>query len=196
MLGVTSRLDLLPTTNNGLDAVRETLRRMVAIARKYRGDETTVRAATAIIQHAGITDTRAQRYQTIKAIQNWVRDRIGYAHDPNGVEMIQTPPATLMRGYGDCDDKAILVATLLETLGFDCEFLGVGGTGQGWDTGCAVDANGFPDYSHVLAAVRYGGTTGRKPPFLDGWLTLETIVPSAGPGWFPRGVKVIMPAHI
>jgi transglutaminase-like putative cysteine protease len=196
MLGIASRLETLPTTNNGLDAVRATLRKMVAIVRKYSADMTTVSAASAIIRQAGITDTRTQRYQTIKAIQNWVRDHIGYAHDPNGTEMIQTPPATLNRGFGDCDDKAILVCALLTALGFDCEFLAVGGSGQGWDTGCAVGPSGFPDYSHVLAAVRYGGQTGRKPPFLDGWLTLETIVPSAGPGWFPRGVRVVMPARI
>lgn len=196
MLGVTSRLETLPVGNNGLDAVRATLRKMVAIVRKYSSDLTTIQAATAIIQQAGITDTRTQRFQAIKAIQNWVRDRIGYAHDPQNIEMLQTPPATLKRGYGDCDDKAILTCAMLKALGFETELLAVGGTGAGWDTGCEVDANGNPDYSHVLAAVRYGAITGKKPPFLDGWLTLETIVPGAAPGWFPRGVRVIMPARI
>lgn len=195
MLGITSRLETLPAGDHGLAAVRDTLRRMVAIARKYATDETTDRAATAIIKDAGITDVRAQRYQTIKAIQNWVRDRIGYAPDPLGTEMLQTPPATLKRGYGDCDDKSILVATMLRYLGFETEFLGVGGTGQGWQTACGSPGE-LPEYSHVLAAVRYGPTTGRKPPFLDGWLALETIVPGVGPGWFPRGVRVIMPAHV
>lgn len=196
MLGISSRLEPLPGGNNGLDAVRATLRKMVAIVRKYSSDMTTIATATGIIRQAGITDTRPQRYQVIKAIQNWVRDNIGYVHDPAGIEMLQTPPATLARGYGDCDDKTILICALLKALGFETELLGVGGVGAGWDTGCEVDENGNPEYSHVLAAVRYGATTGKKPPFLDGWLTLETIVPGAAPGWFPRGVRVIMPARI
>ena len=196
MLGITSRLETLPTTNNGLDAVRETRRRMVALARKYSADETTIVTATAIIRAAGITDVRTARYQTNKAIQNWVRDRIGYAFDPLGTEMIQTPPATLKRGYGDCDDKAILVAAMLTALGFETEFLAVGGTGQGWQTQCSSTPGELPEYSHVLAGVRYGAKNGRLPPFLDGWLPLETIVPGVGPGWLPRGVRVIMPAHV
>lgn len=197
--GISSRLETL--SNDPIEAVRETLRKMVAIARKYSADLTTINAATIIITNSGIEDTRRQRYQCIKAIQNWVRDQINYASDPLYTEMIQTPPATLNRGWGDCDDKAILVATLLTTLGFECEFLAVGGTGPEWDSS-PIDENGFydpsaiPDYSHVLAACRHGPRNGRRPSFLDGWLALETIVPAAGPGWFPSGTRVIMPARI
>lgn len=198
MLGITSRLETLPATNNGLDAVKQTLVKMVALVRKYRADVNVIATATGIIREGGISDTRgASRYQIIRLIQNWVRDRIGYAHDPKNVEMIQTPVQTMQRGYGDCDDKAILVCSLLEALGFDCEFLAVGGIGEGWNSDCEIDpVTGIPDYSHVLAAVRFGTPRGRLPPFMDGWLYLETIVPAASPGWFPPGVKVIMPAHI
>ncbi len=84
MLGITSRLETLPSGDNGLAAVKATLVKMVAIARKYAADHTTNKAASAIIHQAGITDVRDERYQTIKAIQNWVRDHIGYAPDPLG----------------------------------------------------------------------------------------------------------------
>lgn len=200
MLGIASRIETLPA--DPLAAIRETLRKMVAIVRKYSGDLTTNQAASAIIRAAGVTDTRTQRYQAIKAIQTFVRDRIGYAHDPDGIEMLQTPPATLARGYGDCDDKAILTDALLKTLGFQTEFLAVGGTGPGWTADCATDSSGIPvpgaapEYSHVLAAVRYGPITGKKPAGLDGYLPLETIVPGAGPGWFPAGVKALMWARV
>lgn len=202
MLGTRARVDTLP--GDSIDAVRDTLKKMVAIVRKYSGcspDITTVNHASALLVANGFDDTRVNRYQIIKAIQNWVRDSIGYAHDPYLVEMIQTPPRTLERGFGDCDDKAILLCSLLSVLGFECEFLAVGGIGEGWDSSPSVqngvyDPNAIPDYSHVLCAVRFGRPTGRKPYFLDGWLTLETIVPCAAPGWFPRGTRVIMPAHI
>jgi hypothetical protein len=202
LLGTRARVDPLP--NDSIDAVRDTLKKMVAIVRKYSGcspDFTTVNHASALLSQNGIRDTRMNRYQIIKLFQNWVRDGIGYAHDPYLVEMIQTPPRTLDRGFGDCDDKAILLCSLLSVIGFECEFLAVGGVGEGWDSSPAVkngfyDPNTIPDYSHVLCAVRFGRSSGRRPAFLDGWLTLETIVPSAGPGWFPPGTRVIMPAHI
>lgn len=195
MLGITSHVEPLPLTDNGIDAIRVTLRKMVAIIRKYSSDTTTIETARGIISHAGITDVRMNRYKTIRAIQNWVRDNISYVPDPRLYEMLQTPPQTLHIGTGDCDDKTILVCALLETLGFDTELLAVGGTGQGWAPTCGPPGS-VPEYSHVLGAVRYGPLTGRKPPFLDGWLTLETIVPGAGPGYFPAGVRVIMPARI
>ncbi len=195
MLGTVSRLETLPLTNNGIDAVRETLRKMVAIIRKYSSDVTTINAASSIIAAAGVQDVRGERYQVIRAIQNWVRDNIVYVPDPRLHEMLQTPPRTLSRMMGDCDDKTILVCTLLETLGFKTELLAVGGSGSGWCTACSASGE-LPPYSHVLGAVQYGPKTGRKPPFLDGWLTLETIVPGAGPGWFPPGTRVIMPARV
>lgn len=195
MLAVQSQIENLPLTNNGIDAVRATLRKMVAIIRKYSSDVTTINAASAIIHQAGITDVRNSRYKAIKAIQNWVRDNIAYVPDPRLHEMLQTPPRTLQRGMGDCDDKTILVCAMLEALGFETELLAVGGNGQGWSVTCAPPGE-LPEYSHVLGAVRYGPITGRRPPFLDGWLTLETIVPGAGPGYFPPGVRVIMPARV
>jgi hypothetical protein len=48
----------------------------------------------------------------------------------------------------------------------------------------------------VLGAVRFGPLTGKLPPFLDGWLPLETIVANAQPGYKPPGVRVLMPFHI
>jgi transglutaminase-like putative cysteine protease len=195
VLNAVSKLETLPLTNNGIDAVRETLRKMVAIIRKYSSDVTTINAASAIIAAAGVRDVRGQRYQVIRSIQNWVRDHIVYVPDPRLHEMLQTPPRTLTRGMGDCDDKTILVCTLLETLGFQTELLAVGGSGGGWSASCAPPGE-LPEYSHVLGAVRYGPTTRRKPAFLDGWLTLETIIPGAGPGYLPPGVRVIMPARV
>lgn len=195
MLGAaSSQLSTLPVTDHGLDAVRSTLKQMVAIARRYRADVTTIDAASSLIRACGIADVRSQKLSVINCIQNAVRDHIVYVPDPNEVEMLQTPPRTLSRGMGDCDDKSILVATLLETLGFSTEFLAVGGVGDGWGNDCADTDT--PPYSHVLAAVQYGPKIGKLPSFLDGWLTLETIVPGAPPGYFPPGVRVIMPARV
>lgn len=172
-------------TAQGLDSVRETLRRMVAIVRKYKSDLTTLDAASAILRAASISDIRAQKPAAIRALQHFVRDGIAYVYDPRGLEMIQTPPRTLNRGMGDCDDKAILVATFMEQVGLPTRFMAVGGSGGGWGDPDPADGD-IPPYSHVLAQVKCGNT----------WLWLETIVPNAEPGWKPPGITVLMPAHV
>jgi transglutaminase-like putative cysteine protease len=189
--------DTLPITDNGLDAVRKTLNLMVAIIRKYRSDQTTAETARHILVAGGITDLRTQRRQAITLLQNWVRDNIVYVFDPTEVEWVQTPPKTLSLGTGDCDDKITLLLALLESVGFNTELLAVGGDGAGWDPSCAPPAPGMlPAYSHVLGAVRFGPVTGKLPPFLDGWLPLETIVKGANPGYKPAGIRVIMPRRV
>lgn len=198
LFGVTSQVESLPETDNGLDAVRATLRKMAAIIRKYSTDVTTLNAARAVITGCGIRDFRSEKRQAITCLQNAVRDGIVYVYDPRNAELLQTPPQTLAIGTGDCDDKTILLMAMLESCGQQTELLAVGGSGQGWqaDPGNPDDPSAPPPYSHVLGAVRYGPLTGRLPPFLDGWLTLETIVPGAAPGYKPPGIRVLMPWRI
>lgn len=164
--------------------MRDTLRRMVAIVRKYKSDLTTLDAASGVLRAAGVGDIRSQKPAAIRALQHFVRDRIGYVFDPRGLEMIQTPPRTLSRGMGDCDDKAILVATFMEQVGLPTRFMAVGGAGGGW--GPPLAPGELPEYSHVLAQVKCGNT----------WMWLETIIPGAEPGWKPPGISVLMPAHV
>lgn len=194
----TSQVDSLPVTDNGLDAVRATLKKMGAIIRKYSADATTVNFARNVCVSSGVRDQRQARRQCICALQNWVRDHIAYFYDPRNTELLQTPPQTLNIGTGDCDDKTILLLAALESIGYETELLAVGGVGRGWDPnpGNPVDPLQPPPFSHVLGAVRFGPVTGRLPPFLDGWLTLETIVTGAQPGYKPPGVRVIMPLNI
>ena len=48
---------------------------------------------------------------------------LGWAVVINGVETVQTPLRTLENEAGDCDDKSLLTATLLETFGFSTRAL-------------------------------------------------------------------------
>ncbi len=196
--GTVSQMESLPVTDGGLDAIRATLKKMAAIIRKYASDATTLNAARSICVSAGITDQRQARKRCIQLLQNWVRDSIAYFYDPRDTELLQTPPQTLNIGTGDCDDKTILLLAMLQSIGYDTELLAVGGVGSGWDPAGynPVDPTQPPAFSHVLGAVRCGPLNGRLPPFLDGWLTLETIVAGAQPGYKPAGVRVIMPWRI
>jgi len=62
----------------------------------------------------------------IKNIHEYVRDKIRYVRDIDGIETIQTPERTIYYGQGDCDDKSVLVATLLATIGHPTRFVAIG----------------------------------------------------------------------
>lgn len=53
----------------------------------------------------------------------FVRDEIRYVLDPEGVEMLHDPVTVLRIGAGDCDDKAILLASLLLSIGHTPRFI-------------------------------------------------------------------------
>ena len=66
----------------------------------------------------------------IYAIAKWIRDNIKYVKDIEGYETLQTPDNTLRIGGGDCDDHAILAATLFEAIGMKTYFKIVGENGK------------------------------------------------------------------
>lgn len=76
------------------------------------------------------------------ALYNFVRDQIRYVKDILNVETLQTPIQTLKIKTGDCDDKAILLSSLLQSIGHPTRFLVVGSHGR---------------YYHVLAQVYVNG---------------------------------------
>lgn len=96
-----------------------------------------------------------------KAIHAFVRDKIRYVRDIRGVETLQIPEKTLEFGQGDCDDKSVLVASLLEAIGHPTRFV-------------AIAAN--PDsYYHVFVETKIGNK----------WVGVETTEP-VELGWQPN----------
>lgn len=165
---VPSQLADLPA--NGVDQVRATLRQMCKFVRQYKVDtgvRTLAQQLTRDLPSKAFTDE-------LQVLQNFVRDCIRYVRDVRDVETVQTPVRTLEIGSGDCDDKAVLLAALLESIGFRTRFHAVGVDGKA--------------YSHVLAE--------GYDPLQKQWVPLECIVDGAEPGWFPPGVTRSMFAHV
>lgn len=108
----------------------------------------------------------------IRALQQFVRDHIRYVRDPTDVELVGTPDSILRIGQGDCDDKATLLAALLDATGHPARFAALGFNGRG---------NGF---SHVLVETRVNNTGNDSRD----WMPLETILPDKPAGWYPQGV--------
>lgn len=157
----------------GVDATRATLRAMVKYARAGQLETPVITLARQILGSSlPQTGTSKNYADQLRALQNWVRDRIRYVRDPVGAEMVQTPSRTLQIASGDCDDKSVLLAALLCSIGFPCRFVAVGFKGGA--------------YSHVFVEARLGTR----------WVPCETIVQGKEPGWYPENVTRRMEAHI
>lgn len=87
------------------------------------------------------------------ALQKWVQQNIRYVKDIRGVETVHSPDKLLAIRQGDCDDQAVLLAAMLESLGHPTRFVAVG-------------FSPFA-YSHVYAETKIGHQ----------WVPLETINP-------------------
>jgi transglutaminase-like putative cysteine protease len=153
---------------SGPAGVSATLKAMVKLARQYKKDAGVREVAAKLVRPLAQYDTAGE----IRALHAFVRDGIRYTNDIRKVETLQTPKATLELGIGDCDDKALLLATLLEVIGKHTRFVAIGMNGQ--------------PLSHVLTEVRFGK---------KGWMPLETIRP-VDPGWSPPDVTSKMTAHV
>lgn len=153
--------------DEGREGIRQTMLLMRDIARRYKSDPTIVLKARELTAGLGAKNY----YGEIRALHQFVRDSIRYVKDPLGVETIITPDKLLQIGQGDCDDKATLLASLLESIGHPARYVAVG-----FSPG---------DYSHVFVQTRAGA----------GWLNLETTEPVA-PGWGPRDVQAAMTVDV
>jgi transglutaminase-like putative cysteine protease len=154
---------------NGREGIKRTLQAMSRITRVFKKDAGIREVAASLVRDLPQYDTVGE----VKALHAFVRDSIRYTGDISKVETLQTPKATLEMGIGDCDDKSILLASLLESIGRPTRFVAVGfGSGGG--------------HSHVLVEVRAGGA--------GKWVPLETIKPVEA-GWGPAGVTRRMVAH-
>lgn len=169
---VPSQLQGLP---DGIDGIRATLRAMVTLTRQGQRDVSIVTLARQVINQAVPHSGTSKDYAAqMKALQHFVRDRIRYVRDPENAEMVQTPKRTLEIGTGDCDDKSVLLAALLASVGFKTRFVAL----------ALKNTMGVP--SHVLVEVKLGTR----------WIPNETILKGIEPGWYPPDVEQRMEAHV
>lgn len=159
---------LRQSLGSGPEVTANTLKKMVQLVRKYKADLTVLRTARAQTQGVDGRNTRG----VVDVLQRWVRDNIRYVMDPRGLEMVQTPVETLRIATGDCDDKSVLLAALLTSMGYATGFCAMGFQGQ--------------SFSHVIALVRMG----------QGWCPLETIIPGMGMGWSPPDATSRMAVYV
>ena len=124
-----------------------------------------------------------------QALLKWVQHNIYYVNEPS--ERLQDPVYTLKVGYGDCDDMAILLATLYESIRLEWRFVlsgKVGNKNTRWIEGTPLPKNGR--WSHIYLLVGY-------PPFQPHkWQFAEPTLRGVDLGWdiiqsMNRGEKIL-----
>ena len=91
----------------------------------------------------------------VRQLWEYVRDGVRYVRDVHNVDTLQSPRMTLDTLQGDCDDKALLLSSLLESIGYATRF-----------TVSATSPRGSYNHVYVEAFV----------PRLGRWIPLEASI--------------------
>jgi transglutaminase-like putative cysteine protease len=141
----------------GREGVIETLRIMRRLVREWKKHPAVRNRTLEVLNFAPSKEWLGE----IERIFFFVRDHIRYTLDVNGIEVLQTPERTLLLGHGDCDDKAVLLASMLESVGHPTRFHAIG------------EQPG--ELTHVFVETRVG----------DDWFALDPTEAEADIGWSP-----------
>ena len=93
---------------------------MARLARKGLADQRIRNFAVDLTTRGFLAGAGLQQKDFIgeaRRVHAFVRDQIRYVRDTDGIELLHDPATLLALGAGDCDDKAILAAALLGSIG-------------------------------------------------------------------------------
>ncbi len=143
---------------DGGRGTRATLQIMARLVRESRANGEIRGQAREIVD---LLPQKAWRAQ-VRAIFYFVRDQVRYLSDPVDLERVAAPEVTLNERAGDCDDKSVLLAALLASIGHPSRFVAVG-----------FDAPGV--FDHVYVETLAGDNE---------WIPLDATE-NVEPGWAP-----------
>lgn len=156
------RWSTLQTIPKGQRGTLETLRRMAWFCRRDAASQEVRDVALAVIGHLPGHDFENE----VRALFFFVRDQITYRRDPVTVERVQDALRTLEYGCGDCDDKTVLLVSLLAVCGHPARFV--------------VSGPKVGQWRHVYCEVQ----TKRNGQSV--WLPLDVTPERSTPGWEPK----------
>ncbi|HYM34713.1 MAG TPA: transglutaminase family protein [Steroidobacteraceae bacterium] len=154
---------------SGEPGILQTLREMARIAKQFKTDVRMRQLVAQLFRDANLA--QGDFLGEVCVLHAFVRDTIRYMGDVHDVETLQDPNVTLQNESGDCDDKCILLATLLECCNHPARFMAVGMNGRG--------------FSHVFV----------ETWFKRCWIALETCR-SVKAGWRPSNISSRMKMYI
>ena len=143
--------------SGGYAGIVQTLAIMRRMVRECRTNPIIRQAATNTI----FLTPEKDQWSEAEAIFNYVRDHIRYVRDVLDVETLSTPMMTLAGRVGDCDDQTMLLAAMLESVGYVTRFVIEG-----------YNAPGRFDHVYLEAQVNHQ------------WIPMDPTEPN-GMGWRP-----------
>lgn len=143
----------------GVPGTRATIARMDELVRSAIADQEFRAFAVGLTQHLHPRDVAGQIATAFRLASNDVRE----VRDPHDLETVQSPQVTAQILIGDCDDKVVLLAALLRTLGRSIRYVTL--------------ARQPGRYSHVYLEVLFRGR----------WIALDPIEPTFEIGDFYDG---------
>lgn len=118
----------LESMPDGDVGTQQAVKRMADIVNTSRADPLVRMTAAAIVKDCGGRSPACQ----VRAIRQWIDDHVSFLRDPAGLELFHTPRWMLLqiarKAYiqVDCDDAAILAASLGKAIGLGARFVVVG----------------------------------------------------------------------
>lgn len=145
--------------SDGSRGILETLKLMRGLVNRGKNDLGIRTLVTSIVRGLPPKDYSAEAAK----VHAWVRDNIRYVRDINGTETLHDAAQVIKFGQGDCDDKSVLVASMLESIGHPTRFVAMGFGGSA--------------FSHVYVETKLGTR----------WIGVETTE-HVEFGWYPPGM--------
>ncbi len=142
------------TLAGGKAGILQTVSLMRQIVDRFKTDPQIRNLALGLVSFLPPKDELGE----ITALFKFVRDEIRYVKDVYEVETVHTPDQIIKIAQGDCDDKSVLLASLLESIGYKTYFKVTGYHGS--------------EYEHVYVYVSGSNVA----------LHLDATEPEA-PGW-------------
>jgi len=127
------------TISPGRQGTKDTLRIMRRMIDQYKRCPYIRKLSVRIIQQAGAKNSPLEK---LRALWNWTKRNIDYVSDIAGVEYIQAPRKLIESGAGDCDDMAVLIGSMAESVGLPVQLK-------------AVKLRGRDNFSHVFPVIKY-----------------------------------------
>lgn len=102
--------------------MQTTLKMMTELVKAGKKNPAIRSKAVNLVQNVPQKD----RMGEIRAIFDFVQNEIRYVRDIHNVETLHYAEQVMAQASGDCDDKGILLASLLESIGHPTRFMAVG----------------------------------------------------------------------
>lgn len=148
-----------------MDPIFEKVRKIIKLVALSKGKPEVRELAFSLVRNVPERDYAGE----IAAIFHWVRDNIRYTHDPWKLDVFEDAEWTLKTRAADCDGTSILLASLLESIGYPVRMK-------------VVSYDGVR-YTHIYPLV------GDRPEKPTRWIALDATIPWARPGYERPYVK-------